>query len=361
LAIQYKNKELVLPEIFSKGVRNSWGLKVVEPFTPVVASGECGPDTPKPDGFTEQTNVVSKPGFHGWPIHMGIVDWKAYKGGQIRSLPGGTVYDSLAPRIENNSDIKGVRVLPPIVTPVYKWEYRRAAPKERVNGCGTGAAVYWYDGYSKSKRKFPPHFNGKLFATDHTAQWLRIVTLNKTLDTALSESEFFHPNKDIHYEKPVDVIFGPDGALYIIHFIGSWFKDNAKHHISRIEYKGDCRPELPKSPHRGCMDPKASNFDKRVRHGCPNNVCCDYSASIQAPKAETVFNIHLGTALSVSIKKSGQHSLRVLDINGKLIHSKHGQGAQAHKLSHMRPGLYLIHLKVDNRSYSQKVVVTSTI
>jgi hypothetical protein len=342
---------MVLPEIFSKGVRNSWGLKVVEPFTPVVASGECGPDHPKPDGFTEQTNVVSKPGFHGWPLHMGIVDWTKYYGGQLKSLPGGTKYDSLGPIIENNDKIKGVRVLPPVVTPVYKWEYWGTA-------CGTGAAVYWYDGYNKSNRKFPPHFNGKLFATDHDAQWIRIVTLNKTLDTALSESEFFNPNKEIKYEKPVDVNFGPDGALYVVHFIGSWFKDNPKQHISRIDYTGDCQPEVPKSPFRGCMDSKASNFDKRVRVGCPDNVCCEYQNAVNTPDPESLFNIGTrGARLTVSIKKSVPHMVRIFNVSGELMASKRGRVAGNYHYANLQMGLYFIKLSVDNREYTQSALV----
>jgi hypothetical protein len=219
--------------------------------------------------------------------------------------------------------------------------------------------MYWYDGYSKSNRKFPPHFNGNLFGTDNDTEWIRVVTLNDSLDKTLSESEFFAPNKQINTEKPLDVKFGPDGALYVIHWIGSWFKDNPRQNISRIEYRGNCQPAEPKSPFRGCMDPKAGNYDPRVKYGCPNNECCTSAPVDKRPDAKKLFSIVNHQArLTVSVKEQqGSHSLEVYDVGGKLMASEDGRGARQYRFSDFKPGLYFIALEIDNWKFSRRVLV----
>jgi hypothetical protein len=197
-----------------------------------------------------------------------------------------------------------------------------------------------------------------LFATDHDTQWIRIVTLNDSLDKTLSESEFFAPNKEINTDKPLDVKFGPDGALYVIHWIGTWFKDNPKQNISRIEYTGTCQPELPKSPFRGCADPKAGNYDPRVKHPCPNNVCCTPAPVVKRPDETKLFNIGLNEArLTVTIKEQGSHSLNVFNASGELIASETGRGARQYRFSSLKLGLYFITLEIGNYEYSKRVLV----
>jgi hypothetical protein len=178
------------------------------------------------------------------------------------------------------------------------------------------------------------------------------------MDKALSESEFWESNKSIQYEKPVDVTFGPDGALYTVHFIGSWFRDNVKHHISRIEYTGSCHPEEPKSPFRGCMDPTSSNYDPRVKHGCPGNICCNNSVKTSKPDAKELF--HIGThkaRISVNIKEPGRHALRIFNVNGELLDSKRGRAATNYHFNDLPLGLYFIELNVNTHQYAKQVLV----
>jgi hypothetical protein len=99
-----------------------------------------------------------------------------------------------------------------------------------------------------------------------------------------------------------------------------------------------------------------------VKHGCPNNICCNKTGTgpsgiAPKPDQKKVFSITGQKArFTVSFKQAGRHSLQVLDINGKLIESKHGEGAKAHKLSNLKPGLYFVILKVGDWQYTQKIV-----
>jgi hypothetical protein len=106
------------------------------------------------------------------------------------------------------------------------------------------------------------------------------------------------------------------------------------------------------------MDPKASNYDKRVRHGCPNNVCCDYNTSVEAPDENTLFNISTRQArLTVTIKETVPHAFRVFNVNGELIDSKRGEAAKSYNFSNLPLGLYFIQLNVEDWKYTRSALV----
>jgi hypothetical protein len=177
------------------------------------------------------------------------------------------------------------------------------------------------------------------------------------MDKTLSESEFFAPNSQINTEKPLDVTFGPDGALYIIHWIGAWFSNNVKQNISRIEYTGSCHPEVPKSPFRGCMDPTASNYDPRVKYGCPGNSCCTPS-NVNKPDINRI--LHIGQkqgTLKVSVNEKVSHSLRVFNVSGKLMASEADQQARQYSFSGLQRGIYFITLEIGKWKFSRSTLI----
>jgi cytochrome c len=243
------------PEIYSMGHRNPYSLFVDKyPTWPLYAWGDVGPDY---GGLTEELNLKSAPGFMGWPYFAGTVGNPQYKFAMyslshllpkpIDAVAADYDMDPLAP-INNSINNTGLKILPPAQDATFGYEQSTAM---------TGP-VYHYDGKLASSIKFPPHFNKMWFMADHNKSWLKVAPVDSTgkvgkqtqLWTALN---FATPtNVQTH---PIDLEFGPDGALYVIEY-GGYFKANENTKIIRIEYTGTCTDPnlLPPTMTVGILD-----------------------------------------------------------------------------------------------------------
>ncbi len=200
------------PEIYVMGNRNPYSI-TYDPVLKAAVWGEVGPDG---TGVTEEDNIAATPGNYGWPM---------WSGNQValKTPPG----DPNAPKNTDAANT-GLVDLPASRPGTYSYP----------QSCAITGPIYRYDGALDSKRKFPPHWDGKWFVTDCNNGEMDTLNLNAKNDGITTHARFFAATRLV---RPLDMKFGPDGALYVLNYAG-WFSAEASTSIQRIEYTGSCLP-----------------------------------------------------------------------------------------------------------------------
>ncbi|MFM7077469.1 MAG: PQQ-dependent sugar dehydrogenase [Planctomycetaceae bacterium] len=230
------------PEIYCMGCRNPWRISV-DGRSGAVYWGEVGPDAggdgPRgPRGYDE-INQALGPGNFGWPYFIG--DNFAYADYDYATGTAGPRYDASGP--ENASpNNTGLRVLPAPVPALLWYPY---GPSERFPELGEGGRtacagpVYHEADFAPSPTRFPAHYDGCLFIYEWTRNWIKAVRLDG--DQRPVSIEPFLPGQP--FVRPIDMQFGPEGALYLIEYGDTWGV-NANARIVRIDYHRGNRPPV---------------------------------------------------------------------------------------------------------------------
>lgn len=231
-----KGTEKTLPETYIMGSRNPYSI-AVDPVKGWVAWGDVGPDG---FGMTEELNVATKPGNHGWPYFAG------------KNMVLKTGKDPKAP-VNSSALNTGIQALPPAIPGSYVYNQCAAI---------TGP-IFRYDAIPNRPGKMPPHFDGSWFVTDFN----NYGTLGQTLDTMTLSADGV-PGKlgriwpSWKLSRPTELQIGPDGALYAMNYSG-YFSTVATTAIVRIAYTGNCAPPI---------DPSIAIADRAARAGGPAEV-----------------------------------------------------------------------------------------
>ncbi len=245
------------PEIFVMGVRNPFRIDV-DPETNSLSWGDYGPDAGQPNpqrgpmGYVEW-NVVSLDDPHnaGWPYCHGPN--AAYNEWDFATATPGEFFDCDAP-VNNSRWNTGLTELPPAraATVYYGDEPGQQEWDELVNfGSGRGQGpmggpVYHYDAANPSTAKLPEYWDGKAFFGEFSQDYIAAFTVDwSTYDVTAIED--FMPNAVIEpaglprIDNPIDLEFGPDGALYVLEYGDGFFRPNPDAGLHRIAYAQDNR------------------------------------------------------------------------------------------------------------------------
>lgn len=223
-----------LPEIYVMGCRNPWRISV-DQKTGYLYWGDVGPDAggdgPRgPRGYDE-LNQARQAGFFGWPLFIG--DNYAYPDVDFVTGAIGPKFDAAKP-VNDSVNNTGAKVLPP-AQPAFIYYPAGASDKFPVleSGGRTACAgpVYYFDSKHPSPTRFPQHFDQTLFFYEWSRNW--IVAVHMDQDSKISRIEKFLPENK--FVRPIDMEFGPDGALYIIEYGETWGV-NVDARLIRIDY-----------------------------------------------------------------------------------------------------------------------------
>lgn len=206
-----------LPEIYTMGHRNPYSISL-DPYRNWLTWGEIGPDEYGAEDSvkTEEHNLVTKPGFMGWPYFVG--NNQRFRLNKDPAKPT---------NLSNNNT--GLTDLPPAQPAIHPYGHSAAV---------TGP-IYYYDGRLPSKTKLPPHFNKKWLFTDFKYGYVDVASVDEQGKNLTATSRFWAKH---FIDRPLDMEIGPDGNLYILEYAG-WFDATAETRIARVEYKGNCQPE----------------------------------------------------------------------------------------------------------------------
>src|SRR3954452_940511 len=232
------------PEIFGMGFRNPFRF-TVDKTTGWVLMGDYGPDAGTgnpnrgPQGSVE-FNVLSKAGNYGWPYC--IRDNVPYNDYDFATKVSGPKFNCAAP-VNDSKNNTGLRNLPPAIGASawmgYTEQDPRFTPTLGTGGAPMGGPRYHFDPTLSSDRKFPAYYDNKWFVGEWNNGTIKTADLNA--DGSISKFAPFAIGSG--YLRPMDIKFGPDGALYVIEWGSGFNGDNADSGIYRIDYvAGDKAP-----------------------------------------------------------------------------------------------------------------------
>nr|WP_265736703.1 PQQ-dependent sugar dehydrogenase [Peterkaempfera griseoplana] len=231
------------PEIYAMGFRNPFRLGT-DPKTGLVIVGEYGPDasTADPKRGPENTvewDVLSKPGNYGWPFCIG--NNQPYVHYDYATGVSGDAYDCAGGPVNDSPHNTGLTQLPKPV-PASVWSHYTADPAwPAVGGAGAPMAgpVYRYDPDLNSGTKWPAYYDGKEIAAEWNSGRMYTFQLSDDQTSVLQ----IDPLLDgMGFKKPMDMKFGPDGALYVIDWGSGFDGNNQDSGIYRVDYIQGNRP-----------------------------------------------------------------------------------------------------------------------
>ena len=234
------------PEIYAMGFRNPFTLGDFDPATGALWMADYGPDAvlgdPErgPAGYVE-VNLITQAGFFGWPYcvanNLPYRDWDF-----ATNAPKGGWFDCANP-VNDSPNNTGLVDLPAAQPATIYWTYTGEEPFPELFGGGAMAGPrYEYDADNPSSTKFPEWFDGRRFFYDWTTNWIQTTRFNQDLTSPVDMKRFL-PNE--LFSKPMDLEFGPDGALYVLEYGNGWGSSNDDAGLYRIDYvEGNRTPRV---------------------------------------------------------------------------------------------------------------------
>ncbi|WP_203989827.1 ThuA domain-containing protein [Sphaerisporangium rufum] len=231
------------PEIYGMGFRNPFRIGI-DPKTHKLLVADYGPDaaTANPARGPENTvewNILNAPGFYGWPYCVG--NNKPYVDYDFATATSGQPFDCAAPK-NTSPNNTGITDLPKVIpaTVYYHYAPDPAFPELGGGGAPMSGPAYRYDPELKSDRKWPAYWDGKVVFGEWNQDNLYSFQLNEDGSQLVDINPMLG---DMSFKKPMDMKFGPDGALYIIEWGSGFGGDNTDSGVYRVDYiQGDRSP-----------------------------------------------------------------------------------------------------------------------
>ena len=261
------------PEIFVMGCRNPYRI-AVDKATDCVYWGDVGPDAGK-DGPGRGSKGYDfwgracEAGFYGWPQFRGNHIYYDYN---FATKKSGPLFNPERP-LNDSPFNTGLRELPPLQPPLIWYSYDESY---EFPWLGTGGKnpmagpIFHASDFTQTPQTnqtnqtpqtnqtlFPEYFENKLFIYEWMRHWIYVVTLNE--NGKYVQADPFLPGEK--FSRPMDMAFGPDGALYMLEYGEVWFGKNPDARLNKIEYAPDNRRPVA----RITAEPMAGSTPLNVR------------------------------------------------------------------------------------------------
>jgi cytochrome c len=239
------------PEIYVMGCRNPWRFNF-NAKTGTLYYGDVGNDAGGdsaergPRGY-DLINQVKKPAFFGWPLFRG--NNYPYADYDFATKKAGAKFDPAKP-VNDSPNNTGLQVLPP-AQPGWIFYPGGASQEfpELASGGRTacaGPVFNWKPEHEKSGG-FPRYYDNCLLIYDWSRPFLKWVRLDagekrvaiepfSAAVKLLGENAKAESGGAFALRRPVDMNFGPDGALYLLDY-GSTWGANKDAKLIRISYQ----------------------------------------------------------------------------------------------------------------------------
>ena len=260
------------PEIYLMGLRNPFRFDI-NPKTGDVYMADYSPDAREADPARGPAGhgrwmLVRKPANYGWPYcvtpDLPYVDYDFATG------ISGEPFNCSRP-INDSPRNTGQRVLPPVSQPDVWYSYPEADeglfPELLENAVGgTGISpmagpAYQFDSGNPSVFKWPRYYNGQPLFYEWSRDYVKEFRLNRPNGTSLADIRQvpipprFPGDPDNPVDNPMDMEFGPDGALYVLDYGDGFFSENPDAKLSKINFvRGNYSP-IVKVAAEGQPDP----------------------------------------------------------------------------------------------------------
>ncbi|MEW9549785.1 PQQ-dependent sugar dehydrogenase [Nonomuraea sp. NPDC050783] len=231
------------PEIYAMGLRNPFRIEINRRSGELYVA-DYSPDRQQADprrgpAGTGKWTVVRKAGNYGWPYcataRLPYVDYDFATG------TSGAAFDCAAPVNESPRNT-GLRRLPPVVQPDVWYSYGPSPefPQLGTGGIGPMAGpAYAFDPADTRGRTavgWPRYYDGVPLFYEWTRDYVKAFHRDGRIEDVLPS---------IVFDNPMDLEFGPDGALYVLEYGDGYFSENPDAQLSRIDYIGNTGNHTP--------------------------------------------------------------------------------------------------------------------
>jgi glucose/arabinose dehydrogenase len=233
------------PEIYLMGLRNPFRIAVNRENGDLYVA-DYSPDADDPDperGPAGQGKwfIARGPGNYGWPYcataELPYVDY------DFAAEESGEPFDCANP-VNDSPHNTGVRRLPPVQQPDVWYSYDESPlfPELGRGGIGPMAGpAYDYDKRSSSRVRWPEYYDGVPLFYEWTRDWVMAMHLD-------GEGNVFEIDEllpSFTFKGPMDMEFGPDGALYTLEYGKGFFLESPDAQLARIDYVRGGRTPIP--------------------------------------------------------------------------------------------------------------------
>lgn len=225
------------PEIYVMGARNP--LKItVDQEKGWLYWGDVGPNpghkyTDWGPSSYEEINQAQQAGNYGWPYLL--ADNKAFRDLDFASNTPGGFFDP-DHLINDSPNNTGVQALPPAQKALI-WYPNTTSDSFPLTGTGGGTIcagpVYHFQSNLQSESKFPRYFDDKLIIYEWMRSWVLAVELDEA-GAYVGMEQIFEGDP---FKKPIDIEFGPDGAMYVLDYGSNWYAHNPDARLTRVSYQ----------------------------------------------------------------------------------------------------------------------------
>ena len=234
------------PEIYAMGLRNPFRF-AVDKTNGLVYLADYSPDASAPNparGPAGQGRwmALAKPANYGWPYcvapDLPYVDYDFATG------TSGAPFDCAHP-VNNSPHNTGLTQLPPVQQAEIIYSYGPSAdfPQLGTGGIGPmGGPAYDYDRRNASRTKWPSYYDGLPLFYEWTRDYVKGIHLDRHRQvTGISDVL-----PSVVFDNPMDLQFGPDGALYVLEYGDGYFAENPEAQLARIDFVRGNRTPVPK-------------------------------------------------------------------------------------------------------------------
>ncbi|KRF09540.1 glycosyl hydrolase [Arthrobacter sp. Soil782] len=229
------------PEIYVMGLRNPFRIELNQ-NTGELLIADYSPDARSADPLrgpagTGKWMSVTEPSNYGWPYcataELPYVDYN------FATNTSGETFNCDAP-VNESPNNTGLRELPPVSQPQVWYSYGASAefPELETGGIGPMAGpAYDFDKKATKGRApvaWPEYYDGMSFFYEWTRDYIKGMT---TADGELVSIE--NVVDSLVTDNPIDMEFGPNGALYVLEYGDGYFGENPDAQLSRIDYIGE--------------------------------------------------------------------------------------------------------------------------
>ncbi|MBK9013885.1 MAG: PQQ-dependent sugar dehydrogenase [Saprospiraceae bacterium] len=240
------------PEIFVMGCRNPYRI-AVDKKTDCLYWGDVGPDAGK-NGVDRGSKGYDfwgracEAGYYGWPLFRGNHTYFDYN---FATKKSGPLHNPDKP-INNSPFNTGLKELPPSLPRLFGTATTKAlSSRGSVRVVKTQwlaqfsmLPIFTIHQFNKSSNHpfFPEYFENKFFIYEWMRNWIFVVTMDE--NGKFVQADPFLPNET--WNRPMDMAFGPDGALYVLEYGTQWFAQNPDARLNKIEYAPGNRKPIAK-------------------------------------------------------------------------------------------------------------------
>lgn len=262
------------PEIYAMGLRNPFRFDV-NPKTGDVYMADYSPDAGTanpargPAGHGRWM-LIRKPANYGWPYcvtpDMPYVDY------DFATQTSGEPFNCTRP-VNDSPHNTGARVLPPVAQPDVWYSYQDDGLfpelfQDAVGGNGISpmaGPAYQFAKGNPSAFKWPKYYDGQPLFYEWSRDYVKEFRLNKPNGKRLQDirqvpipvgySWTAPGTTDNGVDNPIDMEFGPDGALYVLEYGDGYFAENPDAKLTKVNFVRGNRSPIVKVAAEGQPNP----------------------------------------------------------------------------------------------------------